>query len=64
MSVAPLDPHWEWVETRRLCDPNPTYVKVACNHLEVVPVASVVDGETIAHLCLTCDHQLPAEWRL
>ena len=29
----------------------------ACGHLETVPVES--GGETVAHLCLTCDAQLP-----
>jgi len=62
-SVASLDPRWEWVEIRSLGDPAPAYVKGRCAHLDVVPVDSVVDGETIAHLCLTCDEQLPAEWR-
>ena len=56
-----LDPRWEWVELRRFGDPQPTYVKGACNHLEVVPVES--GGEVVAHLCLTCDAQLPEEWR-
>lgn len=32
-----------------------------CRHREAVPVES--GGETVAHLCLTCDEQLPAEWR-
>lgn len=56
-----LDPRWEWVEEWTLCDAQPTLVKGRCNHLEVVPVHS--SGTVVAHLCLTCDTQLPAEWR-
>lgn len=57
-----LDPRWEWVEApRQLCDPTPRYVKGRCRHVEVVPVEA--GGETVACLCLTCDTQLPAEWR-
>jgi hypothetical protein len=37
-----------------------TQPKDRCLHAEVVPVVSY--GETLAHLCLTCDEQLPAEW--
>lgn len=60
MSRPDLDPRWEWVETQRLCDAGPTYVQGRCNHLlEVVPVES--GGVVVAHLCLTCDAQLPAE---
>jgi len=58
--MSELDPRWEWCEVRRLCDEQPTYIKGRCNHLEVEPVVSA--GETVAHLCLTCDEQLPAEW--
>lgn len=57
-----LDDRWEWVEMTRLCDPEPRYVRGRCRHLDVVPVESVVTGELVAHLCLTCDAQLPAEW--
>lgn len=56
--MSDLDPRWEWVEYRSLGDPNPEYVRGACNHLEVVPVESVT-GEVVAALCLTCDSQLP-----
>jgi hypothetical protein len=59
--MSDLDPRWEWTEIRRLGDPDPQYVKGACNHLEVVKVDT--GGETVAHLCETCDAQLPAEWR-
>lgn len=62
MSTDQLDPRWEWAEVRRMCDPEPEYVKICCRHLEVVPVESSVDGAVVAHLCLTCDAQLPAEW--
>lgn len=61
--MSDLDPRWEWVDERRLCDRAPTYVRGACNHLEVVPVESTLDPDAVlAHLCLTCDAQLPAEW--
>jgi hypothetical protein len=56
-----LDPRWEWVEIRRFGDPESTYVKGQCNHLHVIHV--VAGDEVVAHLCLTCDAQLPAEWR-
>lgn len=59
--MSDLDPRWKWVEVRRLGDREPTYIKGSCNHLDVVPVES--GGETVAHLCLTCDAQLPAGWR-
>lgn len=73
-NVTPeLDPRWEWYETRRLCDVGPSYVRGACNHLEVVPVETAIPNpggpgfaptvEVVAHLCLTCDQQLPAEWQ-
>lgn len=56
-----LDPRWEWIEVAELGRES-NYVRGRCNHLpgEVVPVES--DGETVAHLCKTCDTQLPAEW--
>lgn len=58
-----LDPRWNWVEVREFGEPGPTYIRGLCNHLprEVVPVESA-EGETVAHLCQTCDTQLPAEW--
>ena len=58
---ADLDPRWNWVAVRRLGDAGPTYIKGECRHAEVVPVESF--GHTVAHLCLTCDTQLPAAWR-
>lgn len=60
MSVE-LDPRWEWIEIRQFNEPAPSYVRGPCRHLEVVPVES--GDETVAHLCETCDTQLPAEWR-
>lgn len=57
-----LDPRWEWVDVATLSDPGPVYVKAKCRHLEVAPVATF-DGDVVAHLCLTCDAQLSAEWR-
>jgi hypothetical protein len=62
--MSELDPRWDWVEERVLCRAEPTYVRGRCNHLEVIPVESVLDeDDVVAHLCLTCDQQLPAEWR-
>lgn len=55
-----LDPRWQWIEERTFGDPEPTYVRGSCNHLDVVPVES--GGLVVAHLCLTCDAQLPGEW--
>lgn len=60
---ADLDPRWEWYEERRLCDPGPSYVRGACNHLEVVDVESTLDPDVVlARLCVTCDTQLPAAY--
>lgn len=59
--MSDLDPRWTWIETRRLGDTESRYIKGPCNHLEVVPVES--SSETVAHLCRTCDAQLPAEWK-
>lgn len=60
MTAVELDPRWEWVEVTTISDPAPRYIRGACNHLEVAPVTSMVDGEVLAGLCLTCDAQLPA----
>ena len=59
--VESLDPRWEWIECPELGG-IVHYVRGLCRHLEVVPVESV-DGETVAHLCTTCDTQLPEEWK-
>jgi hypothetical protein len=56
-----LDPRWEWTEVSTLDRRFAQHIKGRCNHLEVVPVIS--GDETVAHLCQTCDQQLPAEWR-
>jgi len=61
-----LDPRWEWVEVTELDSAEPQYVKGRCRHLEVEPVetgSGVDDIEVVAHLCRTCDAQLPAEWK-
>jgi len=61
-----MDPRWQWVEITTWGDPAPVYVKGKCNHTDVVPVEAggiFGDGEVLAHLCLTCDAQLPAEVR-
>jgi hypothetical protein len=52
-----FDPHWEWIDVTAISDRDPVYVRGRCNHLETVPVES--DGAVVAHLCLTCDCQLP-----
>lgn len=52
-----LDPRWEWVEIWRFGEVNPVHVRGRCNHLDLVPVEA--GGEVVAHLCLTCDQQLP-----
>lgn len=55
-----FDPHWGW--DKILCGDGSThYLRGSCRHLEVDPVES--DGNVVAHLCRTCDQQLPAEWR-
>jgi hypothetical protein len=66
-----MDPRWEWVEDARFGSADVTYVKGRCRHLDVVPVEAAADalavalGEddgarsVVAHLCLTCDLQLP-----
>jgi hypothetical protein len=55
-----LDPRWEWVNVTRIGDREAQYVKGRCNHLETIPVESMVTGDTVAYLCLTCDAQLEA----
>lgn len=62
-TMSDLDPRWEWFEVTALGDPGPVWMQGQCRHLQVVPVAASADGETVAHLCLTCDAQLPAEWQ-
>lgn len=59
-----LDPRWDWIEVTYFGEVGVRYVKGQCNHLDVVPVESVVDGEVLvlAQLCLTCDQQLPGAW--
>jgi hypothetical protein len=53
-----LDPRWQWIEgPRRLSESEAPLIRGKCNHLEVIEVES--GGETVAHLCLTCDSQLP-----
>ena len=58
--VSSLDPRWEWITMHSLAG-DEWHVKSRCNHTEVVPVEA--GGEVIAHLCQTCDTQLPPEWR-
>ena len=52
------DPRWEWLEVMSFSDPGPRYIRGACRHLEREEVRSVMTGETLAWLCLTCDMQL------
>jgi hypothetical protein len=59
--AAELDPRWDWIDISTYGEgPGTTFIKGACNHLEVEPVTDV-DGDLVAHLCRTCDTQLPAE---
>lgn len=60
-ATSKLDPRWEWHEISTYSQPGPSYVRGLCKHREVVPVESV-GGEVVAHLCTTCDQQLPEEW--
>lgn len=55
------DPRWDWVEVGSWGGPS-RLVRGRCLHADVVPVESVL-CEVVAHLCTTCDVQLPAEWR-
>lgn len=58
--MSDLDDRWEWTTIRNMAG-DERHVKTRCNHLEVVPVET--GGVTVAHLCQTCDTQLPPEWR-
>ena len=58
---ARRDPRWEWYEISTFDGEPVRWVKGRCLHTEVEPVES--DGQTVAHLCRTCDQQLPEEWR-
>ena len=58
MAEVELDPRWEWCDVRTISDPAPVWIKAGCRHTEVIPIESL-DGETVAQLCLTCDHQFP-----
>jgi hypothetical protein len=64
VSAAPEDPRWEWIETSTLDQPD-QWTRGRCNHLNAVPVQqdAALGGETVAHLCIDCDTQLPADWR-
>lgn len=55
-----LDPRWHWIATQDLGRVGPDYVRGPCRHTEIIPVDSIVTGETLARLCVTCDMQLPA----
>lgn len=56
------DPRWDWIEVTSFGSAEPEYLKGMCRHREVIPVDGI-DGEAVAHLCLTCGTQLPAEWQ-
>lgn len=58
-----LDPRWDWIEVGEWGKAGSSYIKGRCRHLEVEPVRVESTGELVAHLCLTCDRQLPAEWQ-
>jgi hypothetical protein len=69
--MSDLDPRWDWIEVTEFGSPGPEYMKGACKHLETTPVYSrdALDrqldwdvGTPVAHLCLTCNAQLPPEW--
>lgn len=55
----PTDTRYEWHEIRTLGGRS-YWSRGRCRHVHVVPVES--GGETVAHLCLVCDEQLPEEW--
>lgn len=55
--MTELDSRWEWHRTQAF-GMRDRYVRSRCKHLEVVPVDSIVTGETLAWLCVTCDEQL------
>jgi hypothetical protein len=40
----------------------PNAVILSCLHRDVIPVDSVVLGEPVAEICLTCNEQLPVPW--
>jgi hypothetical protein len=54
-----LDPRWDWLEVYTWGDPQPRYIKGACNHLELEPVYNVAE-QLVAQLCKTCGAELPA----
>jgi len=56
--VVELDPNYEWIEIREFGGAV-RYDRVACNHLEVVPVYA--GDELVARLCTICDSQLPGD---
>lgn len=55
--MTELDPNWEWIEVRSIGMPA-RFIKGPCRHLSVVPVESIVTGDTLAWLCVNCDQQL------
>lgn len=55
------EPEWEMIEVTTWGDSKPRYIRGRCLHNRMMPVESVVDGTVLAHLCLTCDAQLPVE---
>jgi hypothetical protein len=69
-AVLPLnarrDPEWEYDAIMVAGEIDPVgWVRTACRHSRVVPVTTGQgeDEELVAQLCLTCDAQLPADWR-
>lgn len=54
----PLDPRWEWIEVPEMGKPPGTlYLRGACRHTEVIDVESLVTGDVLSRLCVTCDTQ-------
>lgn len=39
------------------------WVPEPCRHRVTTPVDESLTGAIVAHLCLDCDAQLPADWR-
>jgi hypothetical protein len=59
-TVTQRDPRYRWHEIGCLESEATEWIRGSCRHVEVVPVVS--GGETVAHLCTTCNEQLPEEW--
>lgn len=58
--MSTLDGRWEWHEVCTFDGTVVRHIRGRCLHRDLEPVKSVVTGEVLAQLCLTCDAQLPA----